>query len=140
MFGQPFYNNPYQSAGYRYAPAQRAYPQTDPEWLRALADQRKRRRQWLPDEDDDSEEEWQYNQLRPQERLYLDARKRQETLERKEKEERLARERALQELALEQAARRNQVLEEHTIRQGLKREGSTHSQRVSLQFTTLLRS
>ncbi|EDR09653.1 uncharacterized protein LACBIDRAFT_318938 [Laccaria bicolor S238N-H82] len=133
MFGQPFYNNPYQSAGYRYAPAQRAYPQTDPEWLRALADQRTRRRQWLPDEDDDSEEEWEYNQLRPQERLYLDARKRQEALERKEREERLARERALQEL---QAARRNQVLEEHTTRQGLKREGSTHSQRSNVQPTS----
>lgn len=131
MFGQPFYNNPYQPAGYRYAPAQQAYPPTDPGWLRALADQRRRRRQWLPDEDDDSEEEWEYDQLRPQERLYLDARKRKETLERKEREERLASERALQELAREQAARRNQVLEEHRLPQGLKREGSTHSQRQS---------
>jgi len=125
MFGQPFYNKPYQSA---YAQAQRAYPPTDPGWLRALADQRRRRRQWLPDEDADSEEEWEYNQLRPQERLYLDARKRKDTLERKEREERLASERALQELAREQAARKDQVLEER-IGQG---EGSTHSQLVSL--------
>jgi len=43
----------------------------------------------------------------------------------------VARERALQELAREQAARRNQVLEEHGIRQGLKREGSTHSEQHS---------
>jgi hypothetical protein len=114
MFGQPFYNNPYQSAGYCYVPASWAYPPTDSGWLHALANQRRCRHQWLPDEDDGSKEEWEYNQLRPQEHLYLDARKRKETLKRKEREEHVAR---------EQAARRNQVLEEHMMCQGLECEG-----------------
>ncbi|TFK24885.1 hypothetical protein FA15DRAFT_569722, partial [Coprinopsis marcescibilis] len=67
---------------------------------RALAEQRARKAQWLPDEvDDDQDDDWEYNQLGPRERMYLDARRRQQELERQQKDQELARKRELDSLS-----------------------------------------
>ncbi|KAJ2915108.1 hypothetical protein MD484_g5298, partial [Candolleomyces efflorescens] len=118
---QPYYQQPPRSY---YNPREQLAQQAR---ARALAEQRARRSQWLPEEDDDddySEEDGQYGPLGLRERLYLDARKRQQQLERQERmrqEQELVRRRAAEErerqLQLEQRAReenerQRQVLEE----------------------------
>ena len=109
MFGSPYGYAPYgNNYGYGYNPflhssylpeydplsAQRAAAlrrQREAEALRAraLAEQRARRSQWLPDEDDDYEDDDDYRQLSPQGRMYLDAMRRQQQMakERREREE-----------------------------------------------------
>ncbi|KAF6741371.1 hypothetical protein DFP72DRAFT_945183 [Ephemerocybe angulata] len=83
--------NYYRPSGYRQ-------PQRDPHAearARALAEQRARRAQWLPDEDDDYDDD-EYATLGPRERTYLEARKRQQQIERAQRE-REEQQRALEE-------------------------------------------
>ncbi|KAF8901037.1 hypothetical protein CPB84DRAFT_1778304 [Gymnopilus junonius] len=121
MYGNPwhsnYYNyppnvtyNPYLHSSYqRPSPFEpvpaRVPPDYDAEMqnrARAVAEQRARRAQYLPDDDDDDEDDWEYNQFGPRERAYLNAKKRQELLERQQ------RQRALQE------QQRLEALEEKT--------------------------
>lgn len=121
-YGRPQYD-PYAEARARAQAEARA---------RALAEQRARRAQWLPDEDDDYDD-WEYAQLGPRERAYLEARKRQQQLERAQQErarieaerKRLEEERwqkQLEERQREEDARREKLLEEQRRIQQLKRE------------------
>ncbi|PFH47062.1 hypothetical protein AMATHDRAFT_7109 [Amanita thiersii Skay4041] len=68
---------------YRDLAAQRAAEQAQ-----ALAGSRARRAQYLPDEDLDSEEEYEYGYLTPRERMYLEARRKQELMERERERQR----------------------------------------------------
>ncbi|KAF9054237.1 hypothetical protein BJ165DRAFT_1337765 [Panaeolus papilionaceus] len=63
------------------------------ERARALAERQARRAQYLPDEEDSvgSDEEWEYSQLGPRERAYVDARRRAEALEHQRIEQEKAR-------------------------------------------------
>ncbi|KAJ2923031.1 hypothetical protein H1R20_g14062, partial [Candolleomyces eurysporus] len=115
---------------------------------RALAEQRARRSQWLPEEDDDAypDEDWEYGQLGPRERLYLEARKRQQQLERQERmrqEQELARQRAAEErewqLQLEKREReenekKRRLLEEQRRLHQAKRE---HLERLAAERANL---
>jgi len=78
------------------------------ERARILAQQRARRAQYLPDEDIDSEDEWEYNQLGPRQHAYLEAKRRQALLERLQEEERLERQRVLEEQKWQEALERKQ--------------------------------
>ncbi|KAH9476991.1 hypothetical protein JR316_0010907 [Psilocybe cubensis] len=140
MFGQPWYRgypsnisyNPYLHSSYQTPRA--PYPYAfDEDRARAIADQRARRAQYLPDEvDDDEDDYWSPAQFGPRERAYLEARKRQEMLERmKQEEEEAAQQRALEEQrwqkALEERQREDQekrqkLLEERRRQMRLKRE------------------
>jgi len=72
---------------------------------RALAEARKRRSQWLPDEDSDEDEMMMDAYMDPRERAYLQGVKRQEAAERQREQER-------ERLRLAEEARRRQVEEE----------------------------
>jgi len=78
------------------------------ERARLLAQQRARRAQYLPDEDNNSEDEWEYNQLGPRQHAYLEAKRRQALLERRQEEEKLARQRVLEEQKWQEALERKQ--------------------------------
>ncbi|KAF8999775.1 hypothetical protein BDQ17DRAFT_732143 [Cyathus striatus] len=96
MYAHPFYRSQYPSYN-PYSPfpsSQPVYPhqfrsaadeQAAAERARALAAQRARRHQYLPDEDEDSADEWEYSQLGPRERAYLDAQRKRDILERMQK-------------------------------------------------------
>ncbi|PPQ74321.1 hypothetical protein CVT26_004242 [Gymnopilus dilepis] len=121
MYGNPWYNNynsypsnasynPYlhpsyqQPSPYGPVPARGYY---DADRARALAEQRARRAQYLPDEVSDEEDNWQYNQLDPRERAYLNAKKRQEMLEQQQRQRALQEQQRLQ--ALEQRRREEEA-------------------------------
>lgn len=78
------------------------------EYAHALAEQRARRAQYLPDEDVDSEEEWEYNQLGPREKAYLEAKRRQAILEQRQREEKLGRQRVAEEQKWQEDLERKQ--------------------------------
>ncbi|KDR78381.1 hypothetical protein GALMADRAFT_245541 [Galerina marginata CBS 339.88] len=142
MFGQSqYYNyppnvsyNPYLHSSYQRPSPFDPIPTRAPvdhdrvmqDRARALAEQRARRSQYLPDEDDEDEDNWEYNQLGPRERAYLDAKRRQDMLERQRQQEALERRRALEvqrEKALEQKQRELEA-----------RQRSLEEQRNQLRF------
>jgi len=101
------------------------------ERARVLAEQRARRSQYLPDEDVDSESEWDYNQVGPRQQAYLEARRRQGIMERRRREEELRRQRVLEEQKWQEDLERKQredqelhrkLLEERKRELRLKRE------------------
>ncbi|KAF8154102.1 hypothetical protein B0H34DRAFT_720333 [Crassisporium funariophilum] len=120
MFGQPYYRsyNPYIPASYQRSSPFDATPYRNARDLaeeralqqraQALAEQRARRAQYLPDEDEGSEEEWEYNQLGPRGQAYVDARRKQDILERMQREEALAKQRAAEEQHWHEALERRQ--------------------------------
>ena len=87
------------------------------EYARALAEQRARRAQYLPAEDVDSDEEWEYNQLGPRQQAYLEAKRRQAMLEQRQRAEQLERQRVLEEQKWQEALERKQREDEEHRRQ-----------------------
>ena len=96
---------------------------------RALAAQRARRAQWLPDEAD--EDDWEYNDLPPRERMLLEAARRRQQLEQQQRQQDIARQRALEEARWqrqleerqrEDEERRRRILEEQRRIQQLRQE------------------
>ncbi|KAF9553867.1 hypothetical protein CPC08DRAFT_697307 [Agrocybe pediades] len=120
-YGAP-YRNPYQVAAY-----QGGYDYDDAdlqERARALAERRARRAQYLPDEDDDDVDDWEYNQFGPQQRAYLEAKRRQLIEERRQQEE-AARERARQELLAKQRAEQEESFRgQHAPHSGAQADSS----------------
>lgn len=141
MFNSPFgYQRPAYHSDSSY-PRQWGYPQqyrrpyVDPEEAqaraRALAAQRARRAQWLPDEVDEPEDDWEYNSLPPRERVLLEAARRRQQLEQQQRQQEVARQRALEEARWqrqleerqrEEDERRRRILDEQRRIQQLKRE------------------
>ncbi|TFK37699.1 hypothetical protein BDQ12DRAFT_685125 [Crucibulum laeve] len=142
MYSQPYYRsfppnvsyNPYLHSSYtpstfpqhspEYSPYNRSVAQEHAahERARALAEQRARRHQYLPEEDEDSEDEWAYNHLSPREQAYVDARRKKDIMERawREREAEEAR-RALEEKKWQEALERRQK-EDEAARQHLLEE------------------
>ncbi|EAU87601.2 hypothetical protein CC1G_09698 [Coprinopsis cinerea okayama7 len=135
-YGYNYFNpRPQRSPwGYPQQRHPRGYYNTDEDDLqeraRALAEQRARRAQWLPDEVDD-DDDWEYRQLPPRERMYIDAARRRQQLEQQQRIQHAARERALEEQRWQQQleqrqkeedARRQRILEEQRKIQQQKRE------------------
>ncbi|CAA7262093.1 unnamed protein product [Cyclocybe aegerita] len=139
MFGQPWYTNNapeasynpfsayYRPSPYQRSPARNSWSQWADEQaeraeqeralnnMRARAEQHARRAQWLPDEEDISDEDSEYSQLGPRQRAYLEAVRRQEAMERLRAEEEARRERLFEE-------QRRQMEEEQEARQRLLEE------------------
>lgn len=158
MFGHPptYRNLPHfsydprlQSSYYSNVPVQNpwsvAQEQAVTERASAMAEQRARRAQYLPDEDVDSEDEWEYNQFGPRERAYLDARKRQDILRKRFMEEEAVRQRALEEKRWqdsldrrkqEDEVKRRQIIERRKL-QREEEEEATANKRVRLCFSLI---
>ncbi|KAH6904486.1 hypothetical protein BKA70DRAFT_1296927 [Coprinopsis sp. MPI-PUGE-AT-0042] len=90
---------------------------------RALAAQRARRAQWLPDEVDEHDDDWEYNSLPPRERMLLEAARRRQQLEQQQRQQEYARQRALEE------ARWQQQLEQRQREEDVKRQRILEEQR-----------
>lgn len=155
-FGPSYFGGGYEPYS-SYIPSQRFYqppaysrPQRDAyaeARARALAEQRARRAQWLPDEEEDEDEDdYAYPQLGPRERMYLEARKRQQELERvqREREEQQRRieeqrwQKQLEEKQREDEEKRQRLLEQQKALQQKKREEArrmAEEANVSLQIT-----
>jgi len=106
------------------------------EHARALAEQRARRAQYLPAEDVDSEEEWEYNQLGPRQQAYLEAKRRQAMLEQRQRAEQLERQRVLEEQKWQEDLERKQREDEEHRRKLLderKRESRLKREEDALQ-------
>ena len=115
MYGQPYssYYSPRPVHPWGHGTPYYAQPRRNPYYggfdidhARALAEARKRRSQWLPDEDSDEDDMMMDGYIDPRERAYLQGVKRQEAIERQRDQER-------ERLRLEQEARRRQIEEEH---------------------------
>lgn len=151
MFGQhPWYRgypsnvsyNPYLHSSYQTPRAANPYA-FDEDRARALAEQRGRRAQYLPDEvDEEGDDYWGPTQLGSRERAYLEARRRQEMLERmKQEKEEAARQRALEERQREDQEKRQRLLEERRRQMQLKREEEERrvaAEREKVYFNALL--
>ena len=138
-----FYSPYLQHTGYQGLESLRAQRQR----AEALAAQRARRAQYLPLEDPDSGEEYSFG---PRERVYLDARRRQEALEneRRRREEEAQRYRQhLEELRQQEAARLRQAAELERNRREQARSraqrfftrGSTPADNVSIELFQVIR-
>jgi len=106
------------------------------EHARALAEQRARRAQYLPAEDVDSEEEWEYSQLEPRQQAYLEAKRRQAMLEQRQRAEQLERQRVLEEKKWQEDLERKQREDEEHRRKLLderKRESRLKREEDALQ-------
>jgi len=154
-YGSPFYTRPAPQPSYRYSnlhshPLQqqgwgqpaRGYNYYDDDEddrlarARALAEARARRAQWLPDEEYDPADDWEYSQLGPRERMYLEAQRRRQLLERQQREQEAAQRREaerrraeeqrwheqLERRQREEDARRRAIVEEQRRLQQQRRE------------------
>lgn len=118
MFNSPFlhssYYDPYEQYNPYYAQSQAQQRLTQQRALEQQRAQRLRRAQYLPDEDEDSDE-GSY-QLTPREQFYLDAKRRQEALERRRREAELLEQKQLETLKQEAAWREQELKRrEHLI-------------------------
>lgn len=159
MFGQPWYRNYPPNVSYNpylHNSYQRSSPFESPahydddakERLRALAERRARRAQWLPDEVyDDNEDDyddinWNYQRRKQQEALQrrqafeaqkrLEEQQRQEALSRMEEQRRREELRRLEELRQEELHRK--IREEEEARQRAEQQRRRSNEKLKVSF------